>query len=138
MEYVRSVIVHPGTIWGFVAVLMIWALWSAVQARRATMRLTRSLDQAQIRIGQETDALQFAEDFESVSSDLLKLPYVRQRWRQYRETLVIPTTPGRPIRAPPRTRSNGSTCRYARTPAWGSVIMRHYQTSSWHWQINCC
>jgi hypothetical protein len=99
MEYVRSVIVHPGAIWGFVAVLMVWALWSAVQAKRATMRLTRSLDQARIRISQETDALQFAERFEAVSSDLLKLPYVRQRWRQYRETLVVPTTPGRPIRA---------------------------------------
>ena len=99
MEYVRFAIVHPGAIWGFVAVLMAWALWSAVQAKRATTRLTRSLDQARIRICQETDALQFAEHFEVLSSDLLKLPYIKQRWRQYRETLVVPTTPGRPIRA---------------------------------------
>lgn len=99
MEYVRSVIVHPGTIWGFVAILIIWALCSGVQAKRATMRLTRSLNQARIRLSQETDALQFAAHFESVSSDLLAFPYVGPRWRQYRETLVIPGTPHGPIHA---------------------------------------
>ena len=39
------------------------------------------------------------EHFEAISSDLLQLPYVGPRWRQYRETLVIPVVPGRPIRA---------------------------------------
>src|ERR1700733_7699755 len=63
------------------------------------MRLTWSLRQARTRIGQETDSVQFAEHFEALSSDLLKLPYVAPRWRQYRETLVIPAVPGRPIRA---------------------------------------
>ena len=90
MEYARSVIVLPATIWVVVAVLIIWALGSSGQAVRATARLTGSLSRARIRIAQETDPLQFAQRFEAISSDLLQFPYVGPRWRQYRETLVIP------------------------------------------------
>src|ERR1700722_17493024 len=99
MEYVRSVIVHPAAIWGFVAVLIVWALLSAVQAIRATMRLMHSLGRARSRIGREVDSGQFAEHFEAISSGLLQLLYVAPRWRRYRETLVIPAVRGRPIRA---------------------------------------
>ena len=99
MGYARSVIVHPATIWVVVAVLIVWALWSGGQAARATARLTGSLRQARTRIAQETDAIRFAERFETIASELLQVPYVGPRWRQYRETLVIPVAPGRPIRS---------------------------------------
>jgi hypothetical protein len=43
--------------------------------------------------------VQFAQHFEAISSDLAKLPYVGPRWRQYRETLIVPTSVGRPLHA---------------------------------------
>lgn len=102
MEALRSTIVDPAAIWAFVAVLAVWAFASAAWAGGATMRLTRRLVQARRRIDQETDATQFAQHFPAVSADLLQMRYIGPRWQQYRETLVIPATPNRPVRATAR------------------------------------
>ena len=99
MDLVRSVIVHPVTIWTVVTGLILWAFGSACSASRAVNRLTKSLKRAQERINQTSDALRFADAFEAISSDLLQVPFIGQRWREFRETLVVPTASGRPIRA---------------------------------------
>lgn len=99
MDYVGSAIVHPATIWVVAIVLGLWAILSGTKAWLSVHRLTNSLSRARDRINQAADSLQFSRDFESISSDLLKIPFVGPRWRDYRETLVVPATPERPIRA---------------------------------------
>lgn len=99
MDYVGSAIVHPATIWVVALGLAIWAVLSGTKAWLSLRRLTSSLRRANARINQASDAWQFARDFKSISADLLKVPFVGKRWQGYRETLVIPAAPGRPIRA---------------------------------------
>lgn len=95
-------IVHPVTIWTVVTGLVLWALCSGASALRSVNQLTKSLREAQERINRTSDASRFAHDFEAMSSDLLQVSFIGQRWREFRETLVIPTASGRPVRATAR------------------------------------
>lgn len=112
MDYVGSIIVHPVTIWAVVVSLFLWAFYSAAGAKVKVNRLRKCLQEARSRINQAVDAEQFQRDFESISSDLLKVRFVGPRWREFRETLIIPTAPGRPIRstADPEQWFNLSLC----------------------------
>jgi len=98
VDYLGSLIVHPVTIWVVALGLAVWAILSGIDASLKLNRLKQDLRRARARINQAADALQFARDFESISSDLLAIRFVGPRWREFRETLIVPSTPGRPIR----------------------------------------
>jgi hypothetical protein len=99
MSYFGSIVVNPATVWVLVAVLTLWAAWSAVSAFRRVVNVTGRLAQARAEIKKAADPLQFAREFESISDALSNIPLIGPRWLGFRVTLVIPTAPERPIRA---------------------------------------
>ena len=99
MDYIGSLIVHPVTVWVVASLLTIWAIWSGGNAAVKLKRLHHSIRQAHARINQAADSLNFARDYEAISSDLLAIRFLGPRWREFRETLIVPSLPERPIRA---------------------------------------
>ncbi len=99
MDYIGPIIAKPVTIWVIGIALAIWAIWSGLSAWLKVTRLKRSLRKARDRINQANDALQFSRDFESALSELLDVPFIGPRWREFRETLIVPSAPGHPVRA---------------------------------------
>ncbi|WP_262271845.1 hypothetical protein [Microvirga yunnanensis] len=102
MQLVAPVIANPGTIFGVVAALLLWAVGSGFSLWRGTQVLTRALTKAAGRIGEAADAQAFAQHYEAVSADLGRNPILGARWRDYCGSLVLPLSPARPVRATAR------------------------------------
>jgi uncharacterized protein YoxC len=102
LDWLSAVIVQPVTIGVVITGLLVWTLLSGWSARRGLANLGRSLRRARERLGTATDQLAFSADYEAISADLLAIPLIGNRWREYRETLIVPATPTRPVRATAR------------------------------------
>lgn len=99
MTPLGSIIANPATPWVVAGALVAWTGWSCARALRRTGRLNRQLKQARERICTAADPGAFFHDYESISSDLTQLSIIGPRWREFKETLLIPTQEGRPIQA---------------------------------------
>jgi hypothetical protein len=99
MHYLILVIANPLTPWLFGIALSGWAVCSGIRMWWKVAQVRSSLEQGRTQIDQAADSLQFARDFESISSSLLKIKYVGQRWHDFKETLIVPPAPNKPIRA---------------------------------------
>ncbi len=102
MSAIAPVVANPRTIWAVVAALTVWAVWSGVPLWLGVARLRAALgDARRLFIGSD-DAIRFVERFEAVSEELGKNEILGSRWREFRETLLSPAGPGRPVRSTSR------------------------------------
>src|SRR5262245_25209941 len=102
MQVIAPAVTHPLAVWIVAACLFAWAAWSAERLARGTARIGRLLDAARARIAMAPDAIAFAASFEPISDAIAETPLIGARWRDYRASLVLPATPGRPVRATAR------------------------------------
>lgn len=94
-----SIVANPATPWVVAGGLVAWTGWSCARALSRTRRLNRELKRARERICTAADPGAFFRDYESISSYLSQLSVVGPRWREFKDTLLIPTREGRPIHA---------------------------------------
>jgi ABC-type transporter Mla subunit MlaD len=99
MQFLAQLVANPVVIGLVVLALIVWAWLSAVQFRSGTDEMARALTRARQRIEEAQDPLGFAAVYERVSADLATAPLLGPRWREYRETLLVPTQPNAPVRA---------------------------------------
>ncbi|MGY0794216.1 hypothetical protein ACW7BJ_33130 [Azospirillum argentinense] len=64
--------------------------------------MLRSLLAANGELDRSADALSFAERYEEVNASLGRDPILRGAWGEYRESLLLPRTTGRPVRSTTR------------------------------------
>ncbi|SDD56305.1 hypothetical protein [Belnapia rosea] len=102
MQAIAPVVSNPITVYGVVAALFAWAGWSAVRLAQAATRVRLSLESAAARLTSTDNAVAFAGNYETLSDQFGASEWVGPRWREYRDSLVIPPTIGRPIRATAR------------------------------------
>jgi uncharacterized protein YoxC len=102
MQLLAQLVAHPGVIGSVVGLLIAWAWWSAVRLRSGTRNVARALATARQRIEEAQNPLGFAVIYERVSAELASAPLLGPRWREYRETLLVPTQPNAPVRATSR------------------------------------
>jgi hypothetical protein len=102
MELLAQLVAHPAVIGGVVAGLVGWAAWSAWRLTRGVQQVCDVLDRARQRLEEAADAESFLAIYERVAADLAALPLLGPRWRDYRETLLISTDAGTPVRSTSR------------------------------------
>ena len=86
---------QSGVVLGIVAILIAWAGLSGFFLWRASARLTRIFRRASATITASSGEMAFANDFETISSNLRQLPGLGSSWLGFTGTLVI--AEGRPI-----------------------------------------
>lgn len=99
MRQLASVIVQPWLLWFVVGLLVAWALLSARSLAAGTRSVSQALMDARRRIEEAPDALGFATIYERVSAELAAAPLIGPRWREYRDSLLVPTEENRPVRS---------------------------------------
>lgn len=99
MALLAQLVANPVVIGLVVLALCVWAWRSAVSLRSGTDEVARALRRARERIEEAQDPLGFAAIYERVSAELATAPLLGPRWREYRETLLVPTQPNAPVRA---------------------------------------
>jgi hypothetical protein len=117
MHLIAPVVSNSLVVWSVVGLLMAWAAWSAASLVRGTRTVARALEDARRRIEATPDALRFAGAYEGLSAELEAIPLLGPRWREYRDALLVPAGPGRPVRATSRADAwfdSGSLFRAAR------------------------
>src|SRR5690606_33037496 len=82
--------------------LVAWAVCSLLRFRSKTARLLAALDRAKDALRKGDDPLSFAERYEEISEQLENDPILSRRWREFRESLIPPTLPARPVRSTTR------------------------------------
>jgi uncharacterized protein YoxC len=102
MQAVASIIAHPATIYSVVGVLVLWAACSAFFLWRGTSRLASALIKARKWIERANDPIAFASSYEVIAAELSGDPVLGPRWREYRDSLVLPREERRPVRATTR------------------------------------
>jgi hypothetical protein len=102
MQVIAPAVTHPLAVWIVASCLFAWAAWSAAGLARGTRRVAQLLDAARARIATASDAAAFAAGFDAISDALAQTPLIGARWQDYRASLVLPATPGRPVRATAR------------------------------------
>lgn len=101
-QAVAPIISNPYTIGLVILLLVFWATTSIISLDNGTKRLIRSLLAANDELAKSADALSFAERYEEVNASLGRDPILRGAWREYRESLLLPRTAGRPVRSTTR------------------------------------
>lgn len=102
LQVVAPVISASWTIGIVVAALVTWAGLSAWRLRAGTRLVCETLEGAAARLAREVDAPRFTVNFEAASKALADMPLLGHRWREYREALIVPSAPGRLVRATSR------------------------------------
>lgn len=98
MEIFAPLISNLYFIWFVVAVLVLFAVFSALSLRRGTNAAVRQLDILSTKIGQTTDALTFAQQFETLNETMSSNELIGNRWREFNKSLVLPSRPNQMVR----------------------------------------
>ena len=102
MASIAPIIAHPIMIGVVAGGLMLWAVWSGVRLHTQATRLIRALREASGQVAEAANASAFTSQYEAISDRLAKSPVLGATWRAWRETLVLPVRPNRPVRATER------------------------------------
>ena len=102
MQAIAPVVSNPVTVWSAVGLLIAWAAFSAQRLWSASERMRRALDPISGRLEEVEDARAFADRYEAFSEECSGTALLGPRWREYRDSLVLPVLPGRPVRATAR------------------------------------
>jgi len=102
MASIAPIIAHPITIWVVSGGLLLWAGRSGVQLQTQAARLIRALREATGQVAGAANGSAFTSQYEAISERLAKSPVLGATWRAWRETLVLPVRPNRPVRATER------------------------------------
>lgn len=102
MQAVAPVISDPATIWAVVAILCLWASLSGWQLHRCSGRLTHALRKATRELRKAPDQLVFAERYEEANAALAHDPVLGERWKEFRDSLILPRAAARPVRSTAR------------------------------------
>lgn len=99
LEFLAPYVSNPSTINGVMIGLALWFLWSAASLFKGTHALIVVLDKARKHLGSSDDPLAFAVEYEKTNSTLASNKVLGARWKAFRESLVLPTRAGVPVRA---------------------------------------
>jgi hypothetical protein len=90
VEFLAPLLSNTYTIFGVVALLIVWSCVSAGQLHWRTQRLITTLWQGRSQLESPVDLRAFAAEFESTSQRLSQLAPIAGLWSAYRETLIVP------------------------------------------------
>jgi hypothetical protein len=90
------------TIYVVMGALTVWAILSAILLHVKTEKLARSLRTASSMLNDADTMLTFVDSYEATNARLERHNILGPRWREFRESLVMPRHPGEPIRATTR------------------------------------
>src|SRR4051812_10898934 len=102
VSVIAPVISNKITVFGVVAVFCVWAAVSLALLCVGVRRLSGSLKVARNFIADSADAATFAGRYEAVNARLERDTVLGARWREFRESLVLPVRAGQPVRATTR------------------------------------
>ena len=102
MASIAPIIAHEVTIWVVSGGLLLWAGWFGVKLQTQAARLIRALREATRQVAGAANGSAFTSQYEAISERLAKSPVLGATWRAWRETLVLPVRPNRPVRATER------------------------------------
>lgn len=84
-------------IYTILAILLIWAGYSALKLRSATIIVENALRGAENKLGKNSDSVTFTSNFEIISADISSDKILGASWRRFCQSLVIPSSIGRTI-----------------------------------------
>ncbi|MBN8890991.1 MAG: hypothetical protein J0H91_11950, partial [Rhodospirillales bacterium] len=88
------------TIIALSSLLIAWALWAGTRFAKGANRLANALKGASRVLGPTPgEAHLFAADYERVAAELDNWDVIGPAWRDWRATLITPSTAGAPIRS---------------------------------------
>ena len=90
------------TIAAFVAALVLWALVSGYFLFRATGKLKRALREGTQAVSAAATPLDFRERYEDIRAQLIAIPVLTARWRDFANSLIVPKDHGRPLQSTAR------------------------------------
>jgi methyl-accepting chemotaxis protein len=93
------VISNSYTIWAASGALFVWAVLSGVVFWWRSSILVRTLKRATNQLGPSAGPTEFTAGYETFSSGMMRDPVLGNRWAEYRDTLILPTSPANPIRS---------------------------------------
>ena len=102
MASIAPIIAHPIMIGVVAGGLVLWAAWSGIQLQTQASRLIRALREASGQLAGAANASAFTSQYEAISDRLAASRVLGATWRAWRETLVLPVRPNRPVRATER------------------------------------
>lgn len=80
-----------------VALLAAWTIGSGLSLARGAAKLRRDLRRATMRLRESTDATEFAKSYEAVSAELSNDRILGPPWRGFCQSLIVPSSSGRPV-----------------------------------------
>ncbi len=80
-----------------VMALAVWAALSAYGLVQAGRNLRDAFGDAARLVGRSPDEVAFAASYESVSAGFADSPLLGRSWRAFRQSLIVPSVPGRPV-----------------------------------------
>ncbi|WP_192499363.1 hypothetical protein [Skermanella pratensis] len=102
LQQVAPIISNPITIAAVIGVLVIWAGLSGWKLQSRSKHLVRALDLAREELEKASDVAAFSNRYPETDAALERNSVLGSRWREFRESLLIPHTSGRPIRTTSR------------------------------------
>ena len=90
MHLIAPIIASSWVVWSVVGLLVAWAVLSAARLLSGTRAVSKALAEARLRLESVSDAPGFTSAYEGLSADLAKIPLVGGRWREFRDSLLIP------------------------------------------------
>ncbi|MBW6398950.1 hypothetical protein KPL78_13885 [Roseomonas sp. HJA6] len=90
MHLIAPIIASSWVVWSVVGLLVAWAVLSAARLVSGTRAVSKALAEARQRLESVSDAPGFTRTYESLSAELAKIPLVGGRWREFRDSLLIP------------------------------------------------
>lgn len=80
-----------------VMALVVWAALSAYGLVQAGRNLRDAFGDAARLVGRSPDEVAFAASYEVVSAGFADSPLLGRSWRAFRQSLIVPSVPGRPV-----------------------------------------
>lgn len=102
ISMIAPVISNKATVYGVVGALTAWAAISLVSLWLKTRKLTRSLEHARILLAQASGPREFSAQYEAINPELERDAVLGGRWREFRESLLIPSDSHQLIRTTTR------------------------------------
>ncbi len=102
LEVLTPVVSAAATIYIVIGLLFLWAIFSFASLWNKSRRLISNLRSARLLLDQSPDAVAFVSRYEAVNIDLERDEVLGGRWRELRDTLVMPQKPGEFIRSTTR------------------------------------
>src|SRR3954471_19318669 len=105
LQQIAPIISATPTILAVIGGLVIWAALSAHGLTSRSNRLVAALDRGTRELEKSADSLEFPSRYHETDAVIAGNSVLGPRWREFRESLLMPLSAGRPVRTTTRPES---------------------------------